>query len=75
MPEDDKEEVLAVASPPNVLNPELRPEPGKATPKATTKAALKAVPTTEPDGIEAAVDQLSRDTAPVMAGWLRQIEA
>lgn len=37
----EKDETLAVAAPANVLNPELRPEPGQKTP--TDKAALAAL--------------------------------
>jgi phage gp29-like protein len=76
LPEDEKEEILTVASPPAVLNPELRPEPGKETPpQKESKAALKAAPGAQPDALTAAVDRLTRESAPIMAGWLRQIEA
>jgi phage gp29-like protein len=76
LPEDEKEEILTVASPPDVLNPELRPEPGKETPpKKESGAALKAAPSAQPDVLTAAVDRLTRESAPIMEGWLRQIEA
>jgi phage gp29-like protein len=53
----------------------LRPEPGKKTPPSKEPAALKAAPGVPPDALAAAVDRLARDTAPIMEGWLRQIEA
>ena len=78
LPADDQEEILTVASPPDVFNPEPRPKPGKETPSPKAKdpkAALKAASAPEPDRLAAAVDRLTRESAPVMEGWLRQIEA
>lgn len=60
-PANENEEYLRVAAPANVLNPELRPEPGKATP--ADKAALAAL---SAGGNDAAVDAID-DLADLMA--------
>lgn len=59
----EKDETLAVAAPANVLNPELRPEPGKKTPvdKAAALAALSALGApviADQDAIDAALAAL-----------------
>lgn len=68
-PADDKEPILRIAAPANVLNPELRPEPGKATP--ADKAALAALAAERADAQQDAFDDLSE----LMAGdWERSMD-
>lgn len=58
----EKDETLAVATPANVLNPELRPEPGKKTPvdKAAALAALSAErAAAQRDAFDDLADQMS----------------
>jgi phage gp29-like protein len=73
----EDEEVLRIASPPNVLNPELRPEPGKATPKETKekpdKAALAALAARQ-DAIDALIDEVD-DWRPVLDPLLAPLQA
>jgi phage gp29-like protein len=76
----EDEEVLQVASPPNVLNPELRPEPGKATPKEKPdKAVLAALAArdarklAEQDAIDELAEHMAGDWEPVMDPMLDAI--
>jgi phage gp29-like protein len=67
----DGEERLAVASPPNVLAPEMRPEPGKTTPETgktgvTAQAAL-AAQRPSPDTFDALAARLADEWQPTLA--------
>jgi phage gp29-like protein len=49
LPADDAEEILAIASPPDVLAPELRPEPGKGTQRDGRTLNVRKTTRPEPD--------------------------
>lgn len=49
---NEKEEILRVAAPANVLTPELRPEPGKATPADNAALAALAASNAESDMLD-----------------------
>jgi phage gp29-like protein len=74
------EKILTIASPPNVLDPALRPEPGKATPnrdKASKETALAARfgerSIAERDAFEELAEQMSGDWEPTLAPLLAPV--
>lgn len=76
-PADDKEPILRIAAPANVLNPELRPEPGKATPadKAALAALSGAAPLVPaPDTADRLLPALADAAGAQLAGWIDDIE-
>ena len=76
-----EEKILTIASPPNVLEPALRPEPGKATPdqdrKRQAETALSARfderSAVERDAFEELADQMGDDWEPTIGQMLAPV--
>ena len=74
-PATEKEEILRVAAPANVLNPELRPEPGKATPQdKAALAALAASGDVEPDAFDELANLMDSEWESGMAPMVNPIK-